>query len=79
MFKKETEEAINFSFYMGTEISEKSKDLLSWFSKQNPEVKRELIEQTKNAMANTIFDKNQTREYIEGVKDTLKYINRFFK
>lgn len=76
MFDKKDKE-IDFSSYLGKEVSEETKNLLRDFSKKHPNVRKELIEQTKNAMANTIFNDNQTRDYISGVKDALKYINRY--
>lgn len=63
---------------MGLSISEKTRQLLKDFSIKNPKVREELIEHTKHSMAETIYNENQTKEYINWVKDTLRYINRYF-
>lgn len=72
-----TKKEIDFSSYLGIEISEDTKKHLKDLSIKYPKVKQELIEHAKNAMANTIYDDNQSRDYINWVKDALKYINRY--
>ncbi len=69
----------DFSSYMDILISDETRDRLRAFSEKYPKVKEELFEQTKNAMANTIYNEAHGREYINWVKDTLKYMNRYFK
>ena len=68
---------VSFSSYLETSLTQDSKEKLKSFFTKYPNVKSELIEQAKNSMANTIFDEKQSREYINWVKDTLKYINRY--
>ena len=76
--KDSSAEEINFSSYSDKEISKESVNALKEFSLKHPHIKEELINKAKNYMANTIYDENQSREYINWVKSTLKYISRYF-
>jgi len=68
----------DFFSYLDTQISEKNRELLKNVSLKNPTLKEELFIKTKNAMMATIYSENQTRDYINWVLDTLKYMSRYF-
>jgi len=67
-----------FSSYSDKEVSNESKTALKEFSLKHPHIKEELINKAKNYMMVTIYNEDQTRDYINWVKDTLKFISRYF-
>lgn len=77
--KTVAEDNIDFLSYLDKVVSEDTKDKMHLFLSKNPEIRDELFHQTKNAMMSTIYSKNQSRDYIEWVIDTLKYMSRFYK
>ena len=68
----------DFFSYLDTEVSDKNKRLLKDISMKNPSLREELFIQTKNAMMTTIYSENQSRDYINGVIDTIKYMWKYF-
>jgi len=75
---KITKDQENFSSYMDIQVSDESRQLLSEFSKKHPNIKEELFHKTKNVMMATIYNEKQTREYINWVIDTLKFMSKYF-
>lgn len=73
------DEKIDFLSYMDTHISEESKNKMKEFFTKFPYIRDEIFHQTKNAMMSTIYSKEQSRDYIEWVIDTLKYMQKFYK
>lgn len=77
MFNKESKED-KFIPYLEKEVSEETRALIKGLSEANPKIRDELFNKTKNAMMSTIYSKKQSRDYIEGVVDTLKFISKYF-
>ena len=71
-------EHIDFSSYLEKVVTDDSKDKINTFFSKYPHIKEELFHHTKNSIMSTIYRKDQSRDYINWVIDTLKFIERFF-
>ena len=67
-----------FLLYVDKVVTEDSQEKLKTFFNKYPKIKEELFNHTKNSMMATIYSKNQSRDYINWVIDTLKFMSKFF-